>query len=59
VLAGLGPLVLGMAACDTGGSSGASRYCDVVKVVQAGADPLADQSIYGDPPGSKPPSRCG
>ena len=37
------------AACDTGGTSGASRYCDVVKVVQAGADPLADQSIYGDP----------
>ena len=50
VLAGLGlGLVLGTAACDTGGTSGASRYCDVVKVVQAGADPLADQSIYGDP----------
>jgi hypothetical protein len=45
---GLG-LVVGAAACDTGGTSGASRYCDVVKQVQAGADPLADQSIYGDP----------
>ena len=42
-------LVLGATACDTGGTSGASRYCDVVKVVQAGVDPLSDQSIYGDP----------
>ena len=45
---GLG-LVLGTAACDSGGTNGASRYCDVVKQVQAGADPLADQSIYGNP----------
>ena len=63
VLAGLGlglGLVLGTAACDTGGSSGASRYCDVVKVVQAGADPLADQSIYGDPARlRRRPWRCG
>jgi hypothetical protein len=50
VVVGLGlGLVLGAAACDTGGTSGASRYCDVVKVVQAGVDPLSDQSIYGDP----------
>ena len=50
VLVGLGlGLVLVTAACDSGGTNGASRYCDVVKQVQAGADPLADQSIYGDP----------
>jgi hypothetical protein len=42
-------LVLGTTGCDNGGTSGASRYCDVVKVVQAGVDPLSDQSIYGDP----------
>ncbi len=45
---GLG-LVLLLGACDTGGTSGASRYCDVVKQVQAGVDPLADQAIFGDP----------
>ena len=45
---GLG-LVLGATACDAGSSSGASRYCDVVKQVQASVDPLADQSIYSDP----------
>lgn len=50
MVAGLGlGLVIVAGACDTGGTSGASRYCDVVKQVQAGADPLADQSIYGDP----------
>jgi hypothetical protein len=51
-LAGIGlgvGFLLGVTACDNGAGSGASRYCDVVKVVQAGADPLADQSIYGDP----------
>ncbi len=42
-------LVVTTAACDTGGTSGASRYCDVVKQVHASVDPLADQSIYGDP----------
>jgi hypothetical protein len=50
VLVGLGlGLVLGATACDTGGTSGASRYCDVVKQVQAGVDPLADQAIFTDP----------
>lgn len=42
-------LLVGATACDTGGTSGASRYCDVVKQVQAGVDPLADQAILTDP----------
>ena len=42
--------MLGTAACSNGSDgNGASRYCDVVKQVQAGVDPLADQSIYADP----------
>ena len=45
---GLG-LALVASGCDTGGSSGASRYCDVVKQVEAGVDPLADQAIFSDP----------
>jgi hypothetical protein len=50
VLAGLGlGLLVAATACDTGGTSGASRYCDVVKVARAAVDPLSDQSIYGDP----------
>jgi hypothetical protein len=47
--AGVGFGLVVAAACDAGGMSGASRYCDVVKQVQASVDPLADQSIYGDP----------
>jgi hypothetical protein len=35
-------------ACSAG-SPTASRYCDVVKQVQASADPLSDQAIYSDP----------
>jgi hypothetical protein len=46
---GFGLVVTAAAACDTASTSGASRYCDVVKQVQASVDPLADQSIYADP----------
>jgi hypothetical protein len=31
------------------GSPTASRYCDVVKRVQASADPLSDPAIFSDP----------
>jgi hypothetical protein len=37
-----------LSACSNS-TSGTARYCDVVKVAEAGADPLADQAIYGDP----------
>jgi hypothetical protein len=47
----LGSLVaasaIAMAACSTGPST--ARYCDVVKVAQAGVDPLADSAIFNDP----------
>jgi hypothetical protein len=38
-----------LAACSGGSGSGTARYCDVVKVAEAGTDPLADQVIYNDP----------
>jgi hypothetical protein len=38
---------LSMVACTTGPST--ARYCDVVKVAQAGVDPLADPAIFNDP----------
>jgi hypothetical protein len=38
-----------VAAGCSSGSSTASRYCDVVKQMEASADPLADQAIFSDP----------
>ncbi len=52
LLAGLGVglvLLLFTTSCGASDNNGASRYCDIVKQVQAGVDPLADQSIFGDP----------
>ena len=50
---GLGLVLVGAAGCSGSDTDGATRYCDVVKQVQAGVDPLADQSIYADPAGLK------
>jgi hypothetical protein len=41
-------VVLVGAAC-TGSGNSVARYCDLVKVAEAGSDPLADQAIYNDP----------
>ena len=38
---------ISVAACSSGPST--ARYCDVVKVAQAGVDPLADTAIFNDP----------
>jgi hypothetical protein len=38
---------LSLAACSTGPST--ARYCDVVKVAQAGVDPLANPAIFNNP----------
>jgi hypothetical protein len=43
-------LLLGLLAAGcSSGAADASRYCDVVKQLQAAADPLADQAIFGNP----------
>jgi hypothetical protein len=41
--------MIGTASACGAGSPTASRYCDVVKQLQASADPLSDQAIYSDP----------
>ena len=44
-------LLLGLlaAGCSSGDQRTPVRYCDVVKQLQAAADPLADQAIFGNP----------
>jgi hypothetical protein len=44
----VGAVVAAVAACSSN-ASGVAKYCDIVKVAEVAADPLADQAIYNDP----------